>query len=172
MRISPLLIRFVGNREFLIASVALLAIATHLVLRFGLGYRSGPAEFAVADIPLLVALIAGIPLLLVLAKKLAHFEFGADLLAGLSILTALLLEEYLAGALIVLMLSGGQALEGWAVRRASFALEALANRMPSVAHRYNQGQIEDATLPWVTGSRSIRTRPVLSTASSSRDAAP
>ncbi len=146
MRISPLLDRLAGNREFLIASVALLAIATHLVLRFGLGYRAGPAGFAVADIPLLVALIAATPLLLGLAKKLAHLEFGADLLAGLSILTALLLEEYLAGALIVLMLSGGQALEGWAVRRASFALEALANRMPSVAHRYRQEQIEDVAL--------------------------
>ncbi|MDW5377909.1 heavy metal translocating P-type ATPase [Halomonas sp. HP20-15] len=146
MRISIFRDRLAGNRELLIASVALLSIGTHLVLRFGLGYRAAPSGVAMVDIPLLVALVAGFPLLLVLARKLAHLEFGADLLAGLSILTALLLEEYLAGALIVLMLSGGQALEGWAVRRASFALEALANRMPSVVHRYCQGQVEDVAL--------------------------
>jgi len=46
-----------------------------------------------------------------------------------------LLHEYLAGSLVVLMLSGGAALEHYAVRKASSVLEALAKRMPSVAHR-------------------------------------
>ncbi|GAB2797544.1 heavy metal translocating P-type ATPase [Halomonas shantousis] len=146
MHIPPWLGRLVGNRESLIALVALLAIVTHLMLRFALGVRVEQPGVGIADLPLLVALAAGVPLLVDLAKKLAQREFGADLLAGLSILTAVLLEEYLAGALIVLMLSGGQALEGWAVRRASFALEALASRMPSVAHRYRDGRIEDVAL--------------------------
>jgi heavy metal translocating P-type ATPase len=62
-------------------------------------------------------------------------EFGSDLLAGISIVTSLLLQEYLAGALVVLMLSGGSALEDYAMRRASSVLDALAKRMPSIAHR-------------------------------------
>lgn len=145
-QILPLLGRLVSHRQSLIALVVLLAIITHLLLRFGLGYQADQSGVAVVDVPLLLALAAGIPLLFDLAKSLAQLEFGADLLAGLSILTALWLDEYLAGALIVLMLSGGQALEGWAVRRASFALEALANRMPSVVHRFSHGQLEDVAL--------------------------
>ena len=70
-----------------------------------------------------------------LIAKLFHGDFGADLLAGLSIVTAVLLDEYLAGALVVLMLSGGVVLELYAVRKASSVLEALSKRMPSVAHR-------------------------------------
>ena len=88
------------------------------------------------QLPLLVVLIlGGIPLVYQLIAKLFHGDFGADLLAGLSIVTAVLLNEYLAGALVVLMLSGGVVLEHYAVRKASSVLEALSRRMPSVAHR-------------------------------------
>lgn len=44
-------------------------------------------------------------------------EFGSDLLGGISIITSVLLGEYLAGAIIVLMLSGGEALKTYALRR-------------------------------------------------------
>ena len=50
-------------------------------------------------------------------------EFGSDLLAGISIVTSVLLGEYLAGTLVVLMLSGGEALEAYAVRSASSVLQ-------------------------------------------------
>ncbi|MCA9753829.1 MAG: heavy metal translocating P-type ATPase, partial [Gemmatimonadetes bacterium] len=72
--------------------------------------------------------------------------FGSDLLAGISIVTSVILGEYLAGTLVVLMLSGGQALENYAVRSASSVLEALARRMPTVAHRRRGGSIEDVPL--------------------------
>src|SRR5262249_8413383 len=54
--------------------------------------------------------------------------------------------EYLAGTLVVLMLSGGEALEAYAVRRASSALSALAQRMPAAAHRRRAGSIDDVPL--------------------------
>jgi heavy metal translocating P-type ATPase len=96
---------------------------------------------------LFVALaLGGIPLVLELVLKLLRREFGSDLLAGISIVTAVLLGEYLAGTLVVLMLSGGEALEGYAVRRASSALKALAGRMPALAHRRRDGQVEDVAL--------------------------
>ncbi|HVQ35563.1 MAG TPA: HAD-IC family P-type ATPase, partial [Candidatus Bathyarchaeia archaeon] len=82
-----------------------------------------------------VLVLGGVPLLVVLARKLLHGEIGADLLAGISIVTAAILGEYLAGAIVVLMLSGGEALEKFAVARASSVLRALAARMPSTAHR-------------------------------------
>ncbi|PPD17899.1 MAG: heavy metal translocating P-type ATPase [Methylobacter sp.] len=79
-------------------------------------------------------MFGGLPLLLQLAKKLLKGDWGADLLAGIAIVTALLLDELLAASLVILMLSGGALLESYATRKASSVLEALAKRMPSVAH--------------------------------------
>jgi heavy metal translocating P-type ATPase len=130
------------HRETIIAIVAVAGIAAHLTLRF-----ATPATPLARDIPLFVVLIVGgIPLVLDLAVKALGREFGSDLLAGISIVTAVLLDEYLAGALVVLMLSGGEALEQYAAGRASSVLHALANRMPSVAHRRTNAGVEDIAL--------------------------
>ena len=81
-----------------------------------------------------------------LLVKLWKREFGSDLLGGISIVTSVLLGEYLAGSFIVLMLAGGAALEGYALRSASSVLAALAKRMPSIAHRKNGLEITDVAL--------------------------
>ncbi|HTZ48701.1 MAG TPA: heavy metal translocating P-type ATPase [Verrucomicrobiae bacterium] len=81
-----------------------------------------------------------------LLKKLWKRDFGSDLLAGISIITAILLHEYLVAAIVVLMLSGGAALEDFATARASSVLDALARRMPSVAHLKEGGTLVDVTL--------------------------
>jgi heavy metal translocating P-type ATPase len=80
----------------------------------------------------------GIPLLVGLALQAAKLEFGSDWLAGISIVTGTLLHEYLVACIVVLMLSGGTALEQFATRRASSALRALARRMPTRAHRVTE----------------------------------
>lgn len=119
------------RRHGVIAVFTLVCIAAYLLL----GYSSLVAQ-ASAVLPLWMALIVGGgPLVLELSLRLIRREFGSDLLAGISIVTALLLDQYLAGALVVLMLSGGEALEAYAVRRASSVLDALARRMPATAHR-------------------------------------
>ena len=134
------------TRETAIAILALAGIALHLALRFLIN----GAE-AAATVPLYVVLAVGGTILVAgLAADLVHGRFGSDLLAGLSIVTAVLLGEYLAGVFVVLMLSGGQALESYAVGRASSALEALARRMPSVAHRQLDGGVEDVALDSVS----------------------
>jgi heavy metal translocating P-type ATPase len=68
------------------------------------------------------------------------------LLAGISIVTSVLLGEYLAGSIVVLMLAGGETLETYALRSASSVLRALAKRMPSLAHRKQGSEIIDAAL--------------------------
>lgn len=78
-----------------------------------------------------------------LAMKVARLEFSSDLLAGLSIITSIFLEEYLAGSLVVLMLSGGQTLENYAIRSASKMLEVLAKRAPTIAHIKRNGCMEE-----------------------------
>jgi heavy metal translocating P-type ATPase len=97
--------------------------------------------------PLYATLIlGGAPLVFDLARKATRLEFGSDLLAGVSILTAVALREYLVGSIVVLMLSGGTALEQYATRRASSVLDALARRMPRTAHRKRAAALEDVEL--------------------------
>jgi len=80
-----------------------------------------------AELPLVaMLLLGGIPLVWDLLTKLFAGTFSSDLLAGISIVMSILIGEYLAGVLVVLMLSGGEALEQRAVSRAGDVLAALA----------------------------------------------
>jgi heavy metal translocating P-type ATPase len=130
------------RKTSVIAVFAAAAILVHLILRFALHTSPG-----VYQIPLLATLaLGGIPLVYELLKNLLRREFGSDLLAGISIVTSVALGEYLAGSIVVLMLSGGEAIENYALRSASSVLRALANRMPSVAHRKRDSTIQDVAL--------------------------
>jgi len=111
-----------SRREVAIAVLAVVAIVVHLTL-----WPVRPLQVALA--------LGGLPLIVGLGRELLRRNFSSDLLAGISIVTSVLLDEYLAGTLVVLMLSGGQALEAYAVGRASSALSTLAKRLPSIAHR-------------------------------------
>ena len=131
-----------NRRTTVIAAFSVIAILFHLVMRFG--FQLAPS---LNQIPLLVTLaIGGLPMIFDLLLKLWKREFGSDLLGGISIVTSVLLGEYLAGSFIVLMLAGGAALESYALRNASSVLAALAKRMPSIAHRKSGFEIADVTL--------------------------
>jgi len=152
--------------ENIIVALSLLGIGSYLVLRYA--FDSGHEAYTLSlnavlssaavqiyqgqftylielvQLPLLAVLVlGGIPLIYQLGVKLGQGDWGADLLAGMSIVTAVLLDEYLAGSLVVLMLSGGAVLESYAVRKASTVLQALAKRMPLVAHRKSGDQLTD-----------------------------
>lgn len=155
-----------GGTDSMITCFSLLGIGCYLVMVYGLrvsgehyalivqtGLQAPAAllwqgklflRMSLPDLPLLAVLvIGGIPLVFGIISKLAQGNLGADLLAGISIVAAVLLDQYLAGALIVLMLSGGAVLESYAVRRASSVLEALAKRMPAIAHRKSDGLLTE-----------------------------
>ncbi|MCX7099695.1 MAG: heavy metal translocating P-type ATPase [Methylococcales bacterium] len=157
-----------AKTQNIIATLSLLGIGAYLLLKYALNtgqdvytlainaalsstianLYQGQFSFAMAlvELPLLAVLVlGGIPLLYQLLAKLFQGNFGADLLAGLSIVTAVMLDEFLAGSLVVLMLSGGAVLELYAVRKASSVLEALSKRMPSVAHRKSADKLSDIT---------------------------
>lgn len=90
--------------------------------------------------------IGGIPLVFQIIKKAFKGDLGSDLLAVIALVTAVYLREFLAADLIVLMLASGQALEEYASKKASFALAALAKRMPNIAHKKEQNKISDIDL--------------------------
>lgn len=130
------------TREAGIAFLALLAIATHIILA---SVFRPTATIALA--PLAVALLAGGgPLLISLVRTALAGDFGADFLAGLSIVTAVVAGEYLVAVVVVLMWSGGQSLEQYASQRASSVLDALARRNPTTAHRRSGDTLADVAL--------------------------
>src|SRR5690348_12032595 len=84
-----------SRRQAVIAAATLAAIGVHLVLRFGVGCVAEIDGTPLHQLPLLVTILfGGSPLVLDLLTKLLRREFGSDLLAGLSIVTSLLLGEY------------------------------------------------------------------------------
>src|SRR4029453_18779491 len=100
-----------AGRAYVIAIIAVAGIVTHPCLRWGSDLAEAPLR-----LPLYAVLAGGgVPLVLSLIRKAVLGQFGSDLLAGISIVSAVVLGEYLAGALVVLMLSGGEALESYAV---------------------------------------------------------
>ena len=86
-------------------------------------------------------LLALIPLGISVGRDLIHRETGVDLIALLAMVGSLILGQYLAGAVVGLMLSGGQALERYASSRARRELSALLARAPHVVHRYEGGKL-------------------------------
>ncbi|MGW4531991.1 heavy metal translocating P-type ATPase [Nocardia sp. NPDC004340] len=79
--------------------------------------------------------VAIVPALWWVVSALRRGRAGVDLIAVLSLGGTLLVHEYLAGALIAVMLSGGHALDAAAERRATRDLRALLERAPRSARR-------------------------------------
>jgi cation transport ATPase len=76
----------------------------------------------------------------------ASFQPKRDLRTVPKIHSAIVLREYLVATIVVLMLSGGEALEEFATARAASVLDALARRMPSIAHRKEARGLVDVRL--------------------------
>ncbi len=89
------------------------------------------------------SLIAALPLVWGMIETLRSGEFGVDLLAITAIVTSVILGEYWAGIVIVLMLTGGEALEDYAEGRAKVELTALLERKPQKAHVVKAGKRSD-----------------------------
>jgi heavy metal translocating P-type ATPase len=79
--------------------------------------------------------VALVPLAGRVARDLLRRRAGADLVAVLAMAGALALGEYLAGAVIGLMVATGEVLAGYAAARAARELTALVQRAPRTAHR-------------------------------------
>lgn len=84
---------------------------------------------------LLIALMAGalIPLLWGMIQDMRQGTYGVDILAATAIVVSIVMQEYWAGIVIVLMLTGGESLEDYAEHRASRELDDLLTRAPQKA---------------------------------------
>lgn len=80
-----------------------------------------------------VALASCWPLLRDMWHDFRSGSYGIDILAVTAIVTAVILGEYWAAIVIVIMLTGGEALEDYAEHRAKSELTALLERAPRTA---------------------------------------
>lgn len=78
-----------------------------------------------------------------MVRDILRGHWGLDILAVTAIVATVLVGEYVAALLVVLMLSGGEALEDYASRRAKRELDALLTRAPQLAHRMQGADIVD-----------------------------
>ena len=113
----------------LLAAGVLAAIGAGGLLHLAGQPESGDAVWAVATAVVLV------PLTWSVGRTLLRGDVGVDAIALVAMAAALALGEYLAGAVVGLMLAGGNALEDYAAGRARRELSALVARAPRVAHR-------------------------------------
>ncbi len=114
--------------------------------------------FAVSEYLFLAGAATGLLLSLIWTyRALRHNEFGSDSLAALAIIAATLTGEWLAAAIIALMLASGRALEDWATGKSNRELKSLLDRAPKNAHRLNQGgQLETVPLESISLGDQIR----------------
>lgn len=140
-------------RQFPLPLATLLLLVMSLVVWL-IGYG------ALAHWVLLTVIVVGaLPLLWDTLQHFLHKELGVDVIAILAIGGSTLLGEYLAGALIVLMLSGGEALEAYAVRRARSSLSALVERAPRTTHIWRGDELVSIPVEQVEVGMEVVVRP-------------
>ena len=104
-------------------------------------------------------LVVGVPLIARTARGALRGHFAADIVAALAIAAALILEQPLPGLVVVLMQTGGEALERYAEGRASAALRMLQDAAPRLAHRWRGTSTEDVSVESIIVGDEMLIRP-------------
>jgi heavy metal translocating P-type ATPase len=130
----------VARRYPIVAVTLLVAIAGGILALAG---HPGWAQWCVSLYALLIAGIQAWEMI----RDLVRGHWGIDVLAIMAIIATVVVGEYWASLVIVLMLSGGEALEDYAARRAKRELTSLLARAPQRAHRLTGATSETQDIP-------------------------
>ncbi|KRK97807.1 cadA protein [Secundilactobacillus odoratitofui DSM 19909 = JCM 15043] len=109
-----------------------------LILAFGV-QQNGWAQLLVTVLGSIIALLMFIDMV----KTLRSGKFGVDLLAITAVIATLAIGEYWAALIVLLMLTGGDALEDYATHKANSDLQALLENSPQVAHVIIEEDLKD-----------------------------
>lgn len=113
------------------------------------------AQLIISILGLLLALIMFIDMI----KVLKSGNFGIDLLAITAIVATIVLGQYWAGWIVLLMLTGGDTLEEYAANKAKSELKSLLDNTPSKAHLLKDGNVFDVDIDDVKVGDKILVRP-------------
>lgn len=129
---------------FVVRTLLVLLPAFGLALGFALPLFGQTAwqdrVWAAFTIPVLTVLVCEI------VASLRRGEVGLDIVAVLSMASALVVGEELAAVVVALMYAGGQFLESFAERHARREMTALLARVPRTAVRYGTSGLEEVAL--------------------------
>lgn len=124
-------------RHYKLFSLAALAVIIGIVLEIA-GQRNA-AHWLLA----FVSIVELLPLLWGMWEDLQSGRYGIDILAATAIITSVILGQYWAAIVVVLMLTGGESLEDFAEHRAKRELDALLQHAPQKAHVVRKGKTLD-----------------------------
>ena len=120
--------------------------------------RFNRESISISAIIILCAVIISLKLAHML-RDLAKGNFGVDILAVIAIIACLLVGEFWAAYVIVLMLCSGEALEKLAEGRARRELTALIKRRPQTTHLLINNKIEDISINQIKIDQTIIVKP-------------
>lgn len=116
-------------------SVALLALIIGLILQ--LSGQVNVAHWLLG----IVAILETLPIAWEMIQNVRLGRYGIDILAATSIVASVILGQYWAAIVVILMLSGGQSLENLAETRAKSELTALLSKVPHKANLLKKGKV-------------------------------
>lgn len=111
------------------------------------------------NLALLAAVIGGAIITYGSVKSLLEKDLTVDLLASIAIIVSIVVGQYLAAALVVVMLNGGEMAEEYAARRASQAIEKLIRSAPVKARVRRDGREVEIPVEEVRVGDSILVKP-------------
>lgn len=115
-------------------------VAGTILPLFGLGKDVADA------LVLAAALMGGSVITIKSIAALLRGAFGVDILAAIAIWISVLTGEYLAAAIIVIMLNGGELAEDFTASRSSKAIEELVESSPMTARVRRNGEEVEVSL--------------------------
>ncbi|MDB5175574.1 MAG: cadA [Candidatus Saccharibacteria bacterium] len=124
-------------REYKMFSLAAIAALVGLGLQLN-GYHTA-ARWVVS----VVALLQAMPLLWDMIQEVRAGKYGIDILAVTAIVVSVILGEYWAAIVVVIMLTGGESLEDYAEHRAKRELNSLLEKAPQKAHLIKSRKVVD-----------------------------
>ena len=134
--------------------LALVGLIVGAVLRFGAGLL-GPGNL----VWLATLIVGGAPVVYRTVRGMLRGNFASDVVAMLAIVVAVVMGQSFAGLVIVIMQSGGEALEKYSLRRASSSLEGLLARAPHLAQRKTAFGLESVAVEAVRVGDTLLVRP-------------
>lgn len=126
-----LLYRF--GRYWLVAATVVIGLA---VAALALSGQPVAARWTASVFTAVIAVYKAVGMI----RQLFHGRWGIDILAVTAMISTVVVGEYVAALIIVLMIAGGEALEDYAAGRAKRELSALLDRAPQIAHVESSGQ--------------------------------
>ena len=118
-----------------------------------------PDRVSAHQVWMLGVILLGAPIVFETLRNALRGRFATDVVASLSIIGSVALDQPLAGLVIVLMQSGGEALERYAEGRASAAVRALEEAAPRIGHRVTDDRVTDIPVTDIVVGDDLLVRP-------------